>query len=126
MAAIGAVAAWVLKAIAIAVAGGLDQSPLEGPLFFLGLVLICVAFVAAGLAAAAGRDTGMRVLGGVGGLVGGLLLFILVESAVGAAVPDSAGWVKEEAGLWVASVLTAGFMLSWWRRRQRRSVFAPR
>ena len=121
-AAVGAVVAWVLKAIVIAVAGGLDQSPLESPLFILGLLLISIAFAAGGFAAAEGRGTAMRAAGVVGGVVVGLLLFILVETAVGAVVPDSAGWVKEEAGLWVASVVTAAVMFGWLRRRQDHHV----
>lgn len=121
-AAAGAVVAWVLKAIVIAAAGGLDQSALESPLFILGLLLISIAFAAGGFAAAEGRGTAMRAVGVVGGVVVGLLLFILVETAVGAVVPDSAGWVKEEAGLWVASVVTAAIMLGWLRRRQDHQV----
>lgn len=65
----GAVAAWALKATAIAVAGGLDQSPFEGPLFGLGLILLLTAFAATGLAITTGRRTGMRVLGAGGGLL---------------------------------------------------------
>ena len=112
MAAVGAVAAWALKAIAIAVAGGLGQSPLEGALFFLGFVLFLVAFVAGGLAATASRGTALRVVGALGGVAVGLLVLVLVDAAVGAVVPASAGWVQEEAGLWAASVLAAAIMLS--------------
>lgn len=118
LAAVGAVIAWGLKATAIAVAGGLDRSPFEGPLFFLGLILLLVAFVAAGLALAAGRGTVMKVLGALGGLLVGLVVFLFIEEAVGAMVPESAGWVKEEAGLWVASGLTAAAMLVWSRRQK--------
>ena len=119
-AAVGAVVAWALKAIVIAAAGGLDRSPLEGPLFFLGLLLLATAFVAGGLALAVNRGTGVRIFGAIGGLLLGLLAFVLVEEAVGSMVPESAGWVREEAGLWVASVLTAALMLTWWRRRADR------
>ena len=122
MAAVGAVVAWALKAIAIAVAGGLSQSRLEGPLFFLGLIFIFVSFVAAGLAATASRGTALRILGALGGAVVGFLLFVLIETAVGAVVPTSAGWVREEAGLWVASVLVAAIMLGWQRRRHGSDV----
>lgn len=121
-AAIGAVAAWAAKAVAIAIAGGLDLSPAEGPLFLLGLALIVLAFGAAGLAAAAGRGPVLRALGALGGIAVGLIGFLLVEAAVGALVPSSAGWVQEEAGLWVASLLFAGAMLAWSRRGTQRSV----
>ena len=46
LAAIASVVAWRLKAVAIAIAGGLDKSPLESPLFVLGLVAIVVAHLA--------------------------------------------------------------------------------
>ena len=36
---VGAVVAWGVKALVIGLAGGLDKSPLEGPLFILGLAL---------------------------------------------------------------------------------------
>ena len=117
LAAVGSVIAWGLKAAAIAVAGGLDRSPLEAPLFGLGLFLLVVAFVATGLAMTSGRGTGMRIAGALGSLLIGFLMFLLVEEAVGALVPDSAGWVKEEAGLWAASGLAAAALLVWSRRQ---------
>ena len=116
MAAVGCVVVWALKAIAIAVAGGLDKSPAESPLFMLGFILFVIAWVAFGVALTAGRGTAIQVAGAVGGLIVGGLLFVLVEDPVGRLVPDSAGWVKEEAGLWVISVLTAVAVLAWSRR----------
>ena len=116
--AVGAVLAWALKAVVIAAAGGLDQSPLEGPLFFVGLILISLAFAAAGVAIAAGRGAFVRVLGALSGVVAGLALFMVVETATGTLVPDSAGWVQEEAGLWAASAITAVLLVTWLMRRQ--------
>ena len=117
--AVGAVVAWGLKAVAIATAGGLGRSALEGPFFFLGVALLVAAFVSAGLALTAGRGTGARVLGVVGALVVGLAISALVEMGVGALVPDSAGWVAAEAGLWTISTITAVTFLVWWGARRR-------
>lgn len=119
LAAVGAVTAWALKAAAIAAAGGLDQSPLEGPLFVIGFVLIMTAFGTAGWALATTRSVALRVLAAIVGLVVGFVAFIALETAVGAVVPDSAGWVKEEAGLWVVSAVNAAIMLTWWRSTAR-------
>ncbi len=48
VAALATVALWTAKAIAIAVAGGLGKSPLESPLFLLGLLACVVATVLTG------------------------------------------------------------------------------
>ena len=107
LAAVGCVVVWAVKSVAIGVAGGLGKSPFEGPLFVLGLILFVAAWVAFGIALTAGRGTPMRLLGAIGGLVVAGLLFMFIEDPVGALVPDSAGWVNEEAGLWVISVVSA-------------------
>jgi membrane associated rhomboid family serine protease len=120
LAAVGCVAVWALKALAIAVAGGLDKSPVEGPLFALGLLLFAVAWVAFGVAVTAGRGTAMQVVGAIVGLLVAALLFMFVEDPVGALVPESAGWVTEEAGLWAISLITAAVVLVWSRGRQER------
>lgn len=117
-AATGAVVAWGLKALAIGVAGGLDRSPLEGPLFLVGFLLLVLAFVAAGVALPDGA-TWRRVIAGGIAVVAGIAFFVLVETGVGALVPASAGWVKEEAGLWVVSVLTAALLVVRRLRRNR-------
>lgn len=106
MAAACAVVAWGLKTIAIAVAGGLDRSVLEGPLYLVGLLAIVVAFAAIGVSAARGRSLTLRVFAGVLGVVVGLVFSWAVEAAVGAVSPQSAGWVWEEAALWIISLLT--------------------
>lgn len=120
VASIGAVVAWGVKALAIWSAGGLDKSRLESPLFALGLILIVLAYAAFGLAVTAGRDLWLRVVGLIAGIVVGTGLFLPVEGVVGALVPDSAGWVQEEAGLWVGSVLTVALVLAWFASRARR------
>jgi hypothetical protein len=117
--AVGAVVAWGLKAVAIAVAGGLGRSPFEGPFFFLGLGRLPVAFVAAGLALTEGRNGAARVLGVVAALVVGIAVSGLLPAAMGALVPDSAGWVEAEAGLWAIGTITAATFLVWWSARRR-------
>jgi hypothetical protein len=116
--AVAAVAAWGLKAVAIGTAGGLELSPFEGPLFFLGLALLVAAFVTAGLALTAGRPVPVRILGAIGALVVGLAVSGLIEAGMGALVPESAGWVEAEAGLWTISVLSAVVLLIWSRQRE--------
>jgi hypothetical protein len=105
--------------VVIGVAGGLGRSPLEGPFFFLGVALLLASFVAAGLALTAGRGNGARVLGVVGAFVVGIAVSGLVETGVSALVPDSAGWVAAEAGLWTVSTITAVTFLVWWGTRRR-------
>ena len=113
LAAITSVVAWGLKAVAIGVAGGLDESPLEGPLFVLGLVAIVVAFASLGVAVARGRPLAFRVIGGMTGVLIGFTLSMLASVLAAAVVPDSAGWVQAEAGLWLAALLALGVAASW-------------
>jgi hypothetical protein len=65
------------------------------------------------------------MLGAVGAIMVGLALSGLVETLVGAVVPDSAGWVKEEAGLWVVSGASA-LVLPAWLLRSRSHAAASR
>src|SRR5690606_15819887 len=99
LAAAASVVAWGLKAVAIGVAGGLDQSPLEGPLYLLGLVSIVVAFAAVGVAVAGDRAVIVKIIGSVVGVVVGFARSMLASVAATAIIPDSAGWVQAEAGL---------------------------
>lgn len=104
-AAIATVVFWGFKALAIWSAGGLDRSALEGPLFALGLLSLIFAFAALGVHVARSRPVWQRVVGAVAAVVIGVLVFLVVEEAAGSLVADSAGWVKEEVGLWVAGIL---------------------
>jgi hypothetical protein len=115
--ALGAVVAWGLKALAIWNAGGLDRSALEPPLFVLGLILVALTYLALGAAFTAGRALWLRVVGAIVAAVVGTALLLLVEDVVSNLVPDSAGWAKEEAGLWIGSALTAALAWFAWRGR---------
>ena len=104
-AALAAATCWSAKSIAIGVAGGLDKSPLEAPLFFFGLVCFVVAAVALGVAMTRGRHTLIRVAAGIGGLAGGFAFTTLVDATVGAFHSTDAErhWVWVEFNLWVAA-----------------------
>lgn len=116
VAAATAVVAWGLKAVAIGVAGGLDKSPFEGPLFFLGLAAIAVAFGALGVAVVGRRPVAAKVAGAVLGVVLGVSVAMAADTAAGAVVPDSAGWVQEEAGLWLGALVALAVTAYWYRR----------
>lgn len=119
---VGAVGAWGVKALVIAIAGGLDRSPLEGPLFLLGLVLYIAGVIAIGWALTSGRSGQARALGAGAAFVMGAVLFVLVDAAVAGMAPDDPHWVWEEAQLWIASTAT---VLAWFALRGR-DVAAPR
>lgn len=128
VAAVCAVVAWAAKATVIGVAGGLDRSPAEGPLFLVGLVCALVGAGALGAALTAGRSSGVRALAAVA-VVGALLLIPLTVGGVVTLVqPADPSWVWGEVNLWVSALaLLAAVLLSRSRRRivsRRRS--APR
>ena len=113
LAALTSLVAWGAKAVAIWVAGGLDKSPLESPLFLVGLVALVVAFVALGVSMARGRSLAVKVIGGAVGLLVGVALSLLASFLAGAVIPESAGWVQEEAGLWFSALLAVGVTAAW-------------
>lgn len=122
LAAVASVVAWGLKAVAIAVAGGLDQSPLEGPLYLLGLVSIVVAFAALGVAVAGERAATVKIIGAVVGVMIGFALSMLASVVATAVIPDSAGWVQAEAGLWFSALLALTVTVYWRTRRAAAST----
>lgn len=124
-AALAAAASWTFKSVAIGVAGGLDKSPLEAPLFLIGLAFFVVAVVALGVAATHGSRTWLRVLAGVGAFVAGLSATLLVDAAVGAfhAAGAERHWVWSEFNLWVAAVAAVGVAVA--LNRSRRAVGRP-
>lgn len=119
LAAVVSVVAWGLKAVAIGAAGGLDRSPFEGPLYLLGLIAIVVAFAALGVAVAGQRSVIVRAVGAVLGVLVGFGLSMLSSVAATALVPDSAGWVQAEAGLWFSALLALGLTTYWHLGRVR-------
>ena len=120
---VGAVLAWGLKALAIGIAGGLDKSPIEGPLFFLGLVLFLVGVVAIALALTDGRSVGVRVLGVVVTVVVLFVVWMVVDTVVASLAPaQDPHWAWAEAQLWIVSVATA---LGWYAWRSRSAAREP-
>ena len=117
LAAIASAVAWGLKAVAIGVAGGLDKSPLESPLFVLGLMAIVVAFASLGVAVARERTLAVKVIGGLVGVLIGFGLSTLASAVALALIPDSAGWVEAEAGLWFSALLALGVAAAWHNSR---------
>lgn len=107
----GAVVLWAAKATAIGIAGGLDKSPLESPLFAAGLVSALVGAGALGAWVLAGRPAWLRVLGAVAAVVL-LMLSALIGGSVAAALqPEDPSWVWAEVNLWVSAVVLAAAVL---------------
>lgn len=127
VAAVAALVLWLLKALAIWNAGGLDESSLESPLFVAGLLAIVVALAAFGAAVTEGRPLAVRAAAAAAGVVAGAALSILLQNViVKSLLPESTGWVEEEAGLWVSAALVAAVVL-WWNSKHRPDIgAAPR
>ena len=126
MAAIAALAAaglWAVKALVIWNAGGLDKSALESPLFLLGLVATVIAYAALGLVASGGRSVILRVVAVVVAVAAGVVVAGLSALLAAAVLPSSAGWVEEEAGLWIAAAVTVAVSL-WLLRAREHPVAA--
>ena len=70
---------WTAKAVAIGSAGGLNRSPLESPLFLLGLACCLVASAATGVAVARRPTMWGRTLSAAGGIVVGALVAVAGE-----------------------------------------------
>ncbi len=104
---------WTIKTVAIAVAGGLDKSPLEAPMFFAGLISFTVAAVAIGVALTPGARTWLRALAGVGGFAVGFALTLAVDGVVGAFHAEGAErhWVWVEFNLWVVALVALAITL---------------
>jgi hypothetical protein len=109
-----------MKGVAIAIAGGLDKSALESPLFIVGLVAMIVAAGAFGAALATRRPAWLRALAVIVAVPLGAAIALGVQALIKALLPDSAGWVEEEAGLWVSALLIAAVILAWLQRSSER------
>lgn len=103
IAAITAVSAWGVKALAIGSAGGFDKSPLEAPLFFVGLLAMVVAASTFGWTLASGRSTALRVAASIGTLIAAIACSVVVGALISELV-SSDYWVWGEANLWVSAV----------------------
>ena len=112
------VLAWTVKALAIWEAGGLGETPLEDAFFGIGFVTYVFAWTLIGAAATSGRRVGVRVAAAVGGAVAGVAIVMVLDSLADG-LPSSTGWVKEEAGLWAAALITLG--VAWLIDRRQRS-----
>lgn len=110
---LAAATSWAAKSVAIGVAGGLDKSPLETPLFIAGLISFVVAAVTLGIAATSGARTWIRIFAGVGGFVVGFALTLIVDAVVGAFHSPGADrhWVWTEFNLWVAALTALAITL---------------
>ena len=51
------------------------------------------------------------------GVLIGFALSMLASFVAAAVMPDSAGWVQEEAGLWFSAVLAVGVTAAWHAKR---------
>ncbi|KAE8766152.1 hypothetical protein [Georgenia thermotolerans] len=109
-----AAGAWTAKAVAIGIAGGLDRSPFENPLFFLGLAAWMVALAASGAALTRGAPTPVRIAASLGAVAAGWVAVVLVGALVGDRVAGH--WAWTELNLWVAGALTLG--LAFWLDRR--------
>lgn len=113
-AALAAAGFWTMKAVAIGVAGGLDKSPVEGPLFFSGLLSFVVAAVALGIATTSGARTWLRILAGAGAFLAGLAMTLTVDAIIEAVHAPGAErhWVWTELNLWVGAVVVVAIALT--------------
>lgn len=120
-----AVALWACKSVAIGTAGGLGESPAEGPFFFAGLLAAVVASAALGVSLLADRGRAARVAGGVLGPVLGMAGGAAVDAVVGVFQPvtEDRPWVWSELSLWVLAVALLAAALA---HRSRSRVDAER
>lgn len=106
LAAAAAAALWTAKALAIGLAGGLDQSPLESPLFIAGFLCFVVGVAALGAALARRATVPLRLLAGLGALVAGVVYAVLLSMVIDGLVEPTDGrhWAWAELGLWIGAL----------------------
>jgi hypothetical protein len=114
-AAVTTAAVWAFKALAIWEAGGLGKTSLEDVGWAVGTLAFLVAWAALGFAVAAGRAVWLRVIAAAGGVVLGFVLFSALDAAADL-LPESTGWVHEEAGLWAVALVTLA--VAWWQSQR--------
>jgi hypothetical protein len=126
VAAVAAAVLWTAKAVAIGLAGGLDKSPFEGPLFMAGFLTFVVAVIALGVALAPAARMWIRVAAGVFAFAVGFALSQGIDMAVDAFVtsgPD-AHWAWTEVSLWISAVVALALAVAVNRPRQGRAGLA--
>jgi len=99
-----AIAAWATKALVIGVSGGLGESPLEGPLFVIGLAFLVAGVTALVVAATTGRASWQRAVLSVAALAAAVAVTGLVNGVVNLAAPDDPHWMWGEVNLWIVGL----------------------
>ncbi len=117
-AAVGAALCWTAKSVAIGTAGGLDESPLESPLFLAGLGCFVVSVIALGVAATDGRPGWARAGAGVLAVAVGITVTSVVGAIVNAIEAPSSQrhWAWTEVNLWIIAVGALALALAVRRR----------
>jgi len=116
IAATSAVISWALKGVAIWSAGGPGTSPLEGPLFLIGLVCFVVAVCSFALSVV-GRPEWWAKGATVAGAVVSVALFAAVSGLAVDQLATTAHWAWGEITLWLpALAVLAGS--TWYASRQ--------
>jgi hypothetical protein len=109
---------WVVKFVVIAATDGATSGvpdTVTGLLYISAVVLMSIGSAALVIALLAGRHPVLRALGGVVGLVGWWVVYLVVD-AVSQAIAGDAGpsWLTDEIGIVVtgALLLTVGLLLA--------------
>jgi hypothetical protein len=105
------IGAWTAKSVAIGLAGGLDRSPLEGPLFLLGLASFVATVVLLALALTTGRPLALRVLAVLVGVVTAIGFSVATDVLLSAVRPADPSWVWSEVNLWVGAAALLALVL---------------
>ena len=105
------IGAWTAKSVAIGLAGGLDRSPLEGPLFLLGLASFVATVVLLALALTTGRPLALRVLAVLVGVVTAIGFSVATDVLLSAVRPPDPSWVWSEVNLWVGAAALLALVL---------------
>lgn len=109
---------WVAKFVVIAATdGALSGMPatITSVLYITAVSLMVLGMVGLGVAFTAGRHLVLRVLAGVGGLVGWVLSYIVIEMIAQGIVGDTnPAWLGEEIGIVAtgAVLMTVGLLVA--------------
>jgi len=111
------VACWAAKAISIDMAGGLDKSPFESPLFFAGLISYVIAVVSVGIILTHGRPAWLRAIAGLLAFIVGIGISQVAGAVATTLAPADPSWVWAEVELWVIAPLPLAVALLVARRQ---------